>query len=408
MRAGSAVLFVILMFLTVPAYADFQPQQWQYFKQVVAEKDGFALIELDPEALNHCRDNFSDLRIVSGQDRETPYQAIKLEPPKEENYPAQLINRVTRENEYTLVTLDLGKAGSLHNHARVELEQEHKGDYLREVNIEGSNDNQTWFFISRNRVFYVSPDNRQSDLFYPPATFQYIRLKIDCKGTEPLFVKDVRVSFKPVENSAASLLPGKVLSNNTDPKTNKTELIIELGAKGYQVNRVDFQINGQNFNRPVELYDRVDGSEWKLICSDRVYQYKWPDYESLKNSVTVNRQIGNQLKVLINNQDSLPLDISGVEVRGEVPRLLADLQAGNYFLWYGNPESKEPRYDLSGFSHLIDKSKLAVIQPGAEAKNEKYEKARLPIRWALNGITIFTALILGIIIIKNMKSRANQ
>jgi len=75
-------------------------------------------------------------------------------------------------------------------------------------------------------------------------------------------------------------------------------------------------------------------------------------------------------------------------------------------LWYGNPDSKLPQYDLSQFSHLIDKNKLAVVQPGPESLNTNYHPKITDNRWFLNTITIVSALVIGLIILKNMKTKA--
>jgi len=176
----------LLLLLALPAYASFQQQDWQYTKTVQTEKDGFALIDLDPEVLNRSRDDLADIRLTAGDGQEAPYQITRLEPAKTETYPARLIDRVSRPGEYSSVTLDLQNSGRLHD--RIALDLESKVDYLRDVTLEGSNDNRTWNLIARDKVLYLAPDYRKNNLSYTPASFQYVKLTFLDGGKEPLTV----------------------------------------------------------------------------------------------------------------------------------------------------------------------------------------------------------------------------
>lgn len=395
----------ILFLLALPAYADFQPQSWQYNKQVRPANDGFTLIDLDQEVLKHSQDNLADVRLSAGDGQEVPYQLVRQEPYKEETYPAQLIDKVIRANEFSSITLDLQNGSRLHNQILLDLES--KEDYLRDVKIEGSDDNRTWKLVAMEKVFYVAPNYRQNDLPYTPASFRYMRVSIDSRGKEPLTVRGAKVKYvRPAGDRPESILPAALTTNRTDPKTNKTELLLDLGAKGYQVGYIDLQVNGSNFNRLIAYYDSNDGSNWNQLGSDRIYQYKWSDYEALKNRLTLNRSEGRYVRLVIDNQDSPPLDVKSVTVWGDSPKILTDLRTGSYTLWYGNPDSKLPQYDLSQFSHLIDKNKLAVVQPGTESANANYRPKITDNRWFLNTITIVAALVIGLIILKNMKTKA--
>jgi hypothetical protein len=370
---AAAVLFLFAL----TAYAGFQLQDWQYTRTVQPAKDGFVLIDLDPDVLTHARDDLADIRLTAADGRKAPYQIAGMEPARAETYPVRLIDRVTQPGEYLSVTMDLQNSGRLHD--RITLDLESKEDYLRDVTIEGSDDNRTWKLIARDKVLSVASDYRKNnyrknDLAYNPASFRYVRLLINDGGKEPLTLKGARITFvPPAGERPLPELPVTLVSNRTDQKTNKTDLVIDLGAGGYQVSEIGLQVSGKNFQRNVEYSDSSDGTNWERIGSDRIYQYQWPDYETLKNRLTLNRGFGPRyIKLTIDNQDSPPLDVQKITVWGVPPRLLADLRAESYNLWYGNKNSSRPQYDLSQFSHLIDKNKLESIKPGSENRNAGY------------------------------------
>ncbi|OPX84133.1 MAG: F5/8 type C domain protein [Pelotomaculum sp. PtaB.Bin104] len=430
------VLFTATMFflLAVPAYAAIEPQSWQFTKQVQAQKDGFALIELDAEVLGHTRDDLADIKLSDAAGQEVPYQLLQPEFYKEETFPVQLIDNVVQENEFSSVTLDL-QTGD-HRHNRIQLDLESKEDYLRDVKIEGSADNRTWNLISSQKVFYVSPNYRQNDLSYPTASFRYMRVTIDSKGKNPLNIRGAKVkyvqdagglplAFKGPDGPpalretgdaawhadstsarAGSIIPSTLLSSRTDTRTNQTELIIDLGTKGYLINYIALQVDGGNFNRLINYYDTND-NRWRHLGQERIYHYQWPDYEASKNTLLLNYSGARFIKLVLYNQDSPPLNVENVIVWGDHQKILADLRQGSYTLWYSNSNSKAPQYDLSQFAQLVDKSQLAVLQPGHESVNANYRPKLTDNRWFLNIVTLLAALAIGLIILKNMKRKGN-
>lgn len=399
---------LILLFTAVPALAAFQQDQWQYFKEVRAQKDGFTLIAVDKDILEHSHKGLGDLRILSQDGREIPYQVVRPEPPREDLYPVTIINSVAGE-DYTSLTLDLSRSGLLHN--QIALDIVNSEDYLRDVLLEGSNDNLTWSAVKfKEKLFFVPPDIKKNHLSYTPASFRYMRLTIDCKGKKPLNITGARMKYSsPEESAATALLPQTLKGKRNDPKTNITEIVIDLGTGGYQADHISLAAGLENFNRLVEIYQSDDSREWSLMASGRIYHYRWDGYMSQNNNIKLGQPSGRYLKAEVHNQDSPPLDIDA-QVYGESPKLLASLSPGKYTLWYGNPRGAEPQYDISQFSHLIDRSALETVSPGPEQINPSYKEKISPqtTRLLLNAAVILAAVVIGFIILKNMSSRPSE
>lgn len=395
----------IFFFTAVPAWSAFQPDQWQYYKDFSVPKGGFILINTDKDILGNSRKGLPDIRILAEDAMEIPYQVVRNNFLKEEFYPVTIINQVTKE-DFSSLTLDLSKSGLLHNHISLEIEsREH---FLRDVLIEGSNDNQAWNTITRkDKLFFVSPDVKKKELTYTPATYRYLRLTIDFRGNKPLYITGARVKYSPpVENLLSDMLPQIQTINRIDPKKNINEIIIDLYIDGYQVEYIDLHTDSENFNRLVEIYQSGDSKEWHLLASDRIYQYRWEGYQSQNSSIKLGLDTGRYIKVMVYNHDSSALDIEA-KVYGAAPKLLANLSAGKYRLWYGNLRSDEPKYDLNKFSHLINLSSLETVSPGLEQVNPFFIEKISPktTRMFLNVAVMLSAGIIGLIIFKNMRSR---
>ncbi|MCL4441875.1 MAG: DUF3999 domain-containing protein [Firmicutes bacterium] len=399
---------LMLLFSSVPALAAFQQEQWQFFKEIRAQKNGFTLITTDKDILGHSHKGLGDLRLTAEDGREIPYQVVRQERPKEDLYPVTIINLLTLADS-TSLTLDLSKPGLLHN--QIVLDIKNSEDYLRDVLLEGSNDNRTWSAVTlKDKLFYVPPDIKKNNLSYTPASFRYMRLTIDCKGKKPLNINGARVKYSsPVENFTPALLPQTQKEKRTDPKTNITEIFIDLGTAGYQVDQINLLSGLENFNRLVEIYESDDAREWSLMASERIYHYRWEGYQSQNNIIKLGQASGRYIKAEVHNQDSPPPGHKA-QVYGESPKLLASLSPGKYTLWYGNPRSAEPLYDLTQFSHLINRSALETVTPGPEQANPSYEERISPqtTRLLLNAAVILAAVVIGFIILKNMRSRSSQ
>ncbi len=397
------VLAFAIMFLVVtPAHADFEKENWQYYKKVEPEKKGFSLIRLDQEVLTHCQNDLNDLRLVSSQGDEVPYKLIQVEPSTVETYPVQIINDVVRENEFSAVTLDMEQTARLNNNIMLEITS--KDDYLRDVLIEGSNDNRNWDTIIKSKIFRVG-NSGQNEVSYPPASYRYVRVKIDCKGKEPLDIKEVKVRFIQKKKNDFSLIKAKTISNRQDPGTKTSEIIADLGVKGIYVNDISLQVSNDNFDRVIEGYYSYDKKEWYAVGSGRIFNYSWTDYTASQISLPVHERVGRYVKIRIQNQDSPPLNVKGVEVRGRYPALLANLNNENHYLWYGNPGSEFARYDLNRFAHLVDLDDLPEINPGSENINEKYAAEETSKRNMLNIITVAAVIVVGFIILRNLTAK---
>ena len=419
---------------TGPVLAAFDPVLWPYSKELTAAPSGFALVNLDPEVLRDSQPELRDIRITDQNGRELPYLLNDLAPPVK-TYPAVLFD-VASDSEATRATLDLGQTGRLHNQLTLDLKPINQ-NYLREVMVEGSDDNRSWVLITKEQIYSLNhqegfikgepkletpkPELKavylKNEVNYAPVSYRYLRLKIERQGGEALPVIRASVNFAPTSKYTSAELPAALITNRNDPKTKATEIIMDLGAANYLVNEICLEISDSNYERTVYAYTGDDLADWQLVNQQDIFDYEWQGYKAEQRDIKTHFLSRRYLRLSINNQDSPELTISQITVQGSTPKLLVNLpgtpatpgpEHGNNVasLWYGNPAASKPDYDLSKFAAQIERENLPVVSLGPEKPNPEYQAPVKPWsernRWLLNLVLVLTAGALSILAYRNL------
>lgn len=407
-----SLLFIItLLLLAVPAYADFQENNWQYKKSFRAEKEGMHIIRLDTDILAHTKPGFEDLRVIDAQGKELPYRLLL---PTSETYYSQestlgvnsevgTLNNVIQENQYSSITFDLHQP-TPNNVIWLSLDTDQ--DYLRQIKVEGSSDNRNWNLIHKDKIYSVGKELENTKIIYPTVDYRLIRVTIDAVGQKALYIKEAKIGYTPVEKKDFSALPGRI--SKIEQIEKDTVLTIDLAVKGYYIDHLTLETSGRNYNRAVATWHSNDGSTWSGLADGRIYHYQWSDYTALENTLSLRQVCARYIKLIIHNQDSPPLDIKEITLWGEVPKILVDLPTGVSYLWYGNPGSEAPKYDLAQFSYLVQQKDLPLLQASSEEINPGFLPIEKPWternRWLLSAAMAGAAVVLGFILIRNMRA----
>ena len=112
-------------------------------------------------------------------------------------------------------------------------------------------------------------------------------------------------------------------------------------------------------------------------------------------------------RIVIRNEDSPPLEVTGVKARGNVYRAALLGQEGKtYRVCYGSETAKQPRYDTSAVLAAMDREYHPVeVRPGPQAENPEFgrEEAGSPLTLRtlfdspvfLVAVICLTAVVLG-------------
>jgi hypothetical protein len=395
----------ISLLASLGGLASASQENWQYFKELPVESQGFALIKLDAEVMENCQESFADIRVTDRQGREIPSQVIQ--PGREEVvHNVSILNSITYE-DYTSVMIDLGTTPRPHNSLTLNIAIDKTEDYLREVEILASNDATNWGQLNTGKIFAYQ-NEQFNQISYPTSIMRYLKVNIKkSPGGSNLRVTSAQLMFLSSNVYEGKLLTAPIISNRSDK--NSTQIIIDLGVPNYMITDLQIKTTDRNFNRSVN----ISSSDQAAITDqnsqrafDRIIAYDWNNYLLNKDRVTVDQFCRRYLIISIVNEDSPPLDIQAIQVYGTAPIFMADLSAPS-MLWYGNSKAAAPSYDLKQFASLITKSDLRVIQAGGQQINPDYKAPLVPWternKWLLDAAIVLVAGGFVLIIIRKLK-----
>lgn len=364
MNSKSPILTLLtLCFAVNTVLANTQFTDFSYSRALGNQQKGWHQLEL-PEDINaKTKAGFADIRILgvteTGDSLEVPFlelqnfQAANKKP--KANIPAfEIINQSKRKEGayYTFKLLDEREITAFKLHFK-----NLNFDWL--VNLEGSHNQQKWFNILEDyRILGIKnglTNYKFTTLKFPKSDFNYYRVLIKNKTDEALVSAEIETVPERLQQKyhILNINPEKLIENNNKKQT---EIFLSLP---YILTAENLTIKIKN---DWDFYRRI--SIHKLSDSIKMKDGKRAHYHSFKNTI-LNSWDGNvirlskhqkiqHLKIIIYNEDNMPLEIESISVKYPIHKLAFRLpEKAGCTLFYGNHKATKPNYDLSYFKNKI-------------------------------------------------------
>src|SRR5262249_9742344 len=121
---------------------------------------------------------------------------------------------------------------------------------------------------------------------------------------------------------------------------------------------------------------------WITLASGTLYRIRLTRGEEAGLELYPGNRGYRQLRIRIYNEDDRPLRLREIRADAVVRRVLFPAEAGNaYRLYYGNPEAREPRYDIPRLLPRLADASVPELALGPEEANPDYrDEVRKPAR----------------------------
>jgi hypothetical protein len=368
----------LVAFFPLFSRADFNLNDWRYFKEVSILEKGTSRIVLDEEIFSKAKENFSDLRLISEKNKEIPYElslAKKLS--TQEDYAVKLINNSYVSGKHSMVILDLQEKGKLINSLLIRTDLE---NFQRNVKVYGSDDLEIWNTLRDDAYIYDYTDKRgnfksqNTSLAFPDSFFRYYKLEVSDQEESP--IKIISVMASDVKKEKIQEIEKKIdfsVSENEEQKI--TQVILDLGQSGIPFEKMRIGIDDKNFNRQVLIYSSQDREKWDYVSRDYIFSYDTAKFKGEKKLISFNEIRKRFIKLEILNNDNASLRINslfGFYIPREI--FFQTEETGKFKLFYGNSHAVQPQYDFSSYSQYLDLESAKLVKISDQKDNPEYIK----------------------------------
>lgn len=422
------------------------PTQFRYRKPIdrgAARNESLVACALDSDIFAATRDGFPDLRVFSDSGIETPFEIERVSETRE-----QLVRQT-----HTPKVLELKEEGNSID-VRLQLDKDvppAEGisivtplkDFERKVRVFGSADGTEWALLKEAVVFDYSRymDVRNTEVALPVNAARQLKVVIDnvtdekespyleltrsVKGGEvsqrqervELLRRPFRmdristwhnVKQKQLQQAKTASYPPVRFSVENDADKKQTRVGVETRRE--PLTSFTLETPSRNFHRritvevPAPTAPRPGAkpeSTWNQIAAASISRIglQKADHEHLKIAIPESRQ--NRYRLVIHNEDSPPLEITGVAANGVVYRLVFLAQQNqSYQVAFGSASMATPAYDATTVLAALRRDNAPIDTPlGPRTEAAGFAEPAAPgIRGLFNN-WIFLGSMIGLMVV---------
>jgi hypothetical protein len=362
-----------------------QPNEFRFRKDIErrdAKAENIVAVPLDADVCAAARDGFPDLRVFDAEGKETPFLLEKaterLTQPVHTECGKHVALKELADGLEVVLSLDANQLPADRLVIWTPL-----SNYERRVRVFGSKSGDDWQpLVKDGLVFdysrYMDVSNRE--ILLPKNDYRRFKVVIsdfaDSKespfleltrryrdGKESERVEKTVLERRPfridrielwgtkdetmAESEKKVAYPVK-MSRIEEDAADKTT-IVYVAARREPLTELSLQTSSRNFSRAVSLQTptmRGPRNRWTDIAHGQISVLDFGHFHRATLSVSFPEQRQAEYRIVIHNEDSPPLKITGVKAKGDQYR--AVFLAGpsqTYRLCYGADETETPKYD---------------------------------------------------------------
>ena len=441
---GPAIVFCFIPLVTMPVVAE-EVAQYRWTRDVeLSEIAATTLVSipLDSHFFMSTRDGWPDVRLKNSLDQSVAFliQAaydLKARTVRQ-TWPAQNLTAKVNTAVGLQVELALRDDDPLPSGIRIITPLR---DFEHQVRVESSADGNSWtsagppslifdysrYVDARNDFVPVKADShRRFRLIIEDVTAEQESLLLELhrrlRGANEIdrtedttivrrpfridrveFYRDDEKSVNSHQQSAK--YPASNFAVTEREKEHQTLLTFETMRE--PVTEINVITKSENFSRfaTVEAeFEEINGKlEWRVISTGTLTRFSVGSIQKHELTLSIRESHASRYRVAIDNRDSPPLTVTGVELSGPLYDLtfLASIDQ-KFALQYGSPDVKAGQYDTAALQAAIlqgSKRLTAKLASPVENQNAPVDQSRRWVPWndtrVLVGAIIALTLLLG-------------
>lgn len=389
--------------------------------------DAVTLVPLDGPIYAQTRDGLPDIRIRDDLSRDVPY-ALQVgtrtqEVAGREDVTSRVVSLKVIEGEALEVITRLDEGSPEPDGATI---HSPLADFERRVHVFGSRDGQAWEPLADGRIFDYSRYmdvrevempflarghrlfkwvfERESDELHSPF-YELARSRVQGEPErrsqlETILRRPFRidriamhhtVSRRVGEEPLSIRVSLEVLGVEVDPRDHVTQIVVAAGR--LPLSRLSLTTSSRNFQRQVRV-QRPAGGGWSDLGRGSVSLFQIDGFRRESLDLDIAETRADRLRLLIEDGDSPPLDVVGVDGEAVDRRVAFVATAGrSYRLEYGSGALPAPRYDADAVLAALGDARRETAKLSPPTRNPTYR-----VEFRGGGVDYSTWLFLGLLL----------
>lgn len=414
MRLRAVVLFFVASVPALGARAEFEPSRFRVRRAIelppLRESEMFVRIPLPREIFGRAAPGLSDLRVVEDERGEVRYHVVVLRPHTERReLSPRLLNLGRSPTGETAFELHLPAAPVPPSHNRFELSLT-GDDFIYKARVDGSHDGRLWLVLAdEGWVYRLGDRGAQTDrvaLTYPESTYGILRVTLlPLRPGKGAAVEGARLFFDKETPGRQEIVDLTLEQKSAPPGGRDTEIVMDLSQWGVPIHLIDWEVPERNFTRRVELSGSDQREKWTPLGASTIHRFTVEGHVEERTRLGVEGNYRFYRAVVVNG-DNAPLTIKKARAATYVREIVFPARPEkNYSLYYGSPEARAPRYDVSSVVERLDLAELPEGFLAAEAENPRFAPPEKP--WTdRNPAFLWIALALTVLVLGWLVLRA--
>ena len=374
LAAGVLCLGLVTSASAVPAgLGDFA---WRCPLTGTMKTGGLYRIEIPEEVMNRSRSFPADLRIVDEKDAEWPF--FLWAPSTREEILERRTTRlpgttsldpahhVTQELRVVVANDDVQPP-----HDRIALVTS-GSDFIRKVEIEGSEDGRDWKPLGSGYLVEKSADvpMQNRTIRYPASTLPFLRMVISpdvASDTEHFELLSATVGYRVPPVAEPQRIPlRRIDAPAAKPPFGVQIVEVDTGSNNRPVERLHLRASSPRYMRPVRVLGRETSTNgWRWIADGGIHRLG----TDVRDVIDLHGATVRYLRAELYQYDEKPLEL---DIQAEVAPQYLVFEAGagtRPMFYYGAERPVLPHYDLSRRVREDIVPKLPAIGLGPKAAN---------------------------------------
>ncbi len=407
---------IITLLLTFTTLAAVNKKAHPFAKELTLNQESsavsnFGSLEVDEEIFSALNEQAGNLRIIDSDGSEVPFL---IRTKKGER-------QITRQRLIPFEKLSLKKLPD--NQIEIELRKEVDNRYSnvklssveitsdiknfeKNISIWSSENRSEWTLIAKDKpIFDYSKfiDIRNSRVSFPPSRSLYFKIRISniSEKAQSPFTSLSRTIQDGAEISSVETLSftrddfkineisfyEKITDTIKDKPQKKTysaaefsmkeideESLINFTTRKTPITKIFLPVSSVYFYRRFRVEVSDDQKGWRTVHTGSISRVSDDPNSAKGHTINLPHAIRAAFwRITIQNNDSPPLDISAVELEGEIQEIIfySDITK-NYTLLYGAAESPKPVYDIELVLSRAEKGNYNIYNAGEQRPNPHY------------------------------------